>query len=147
MPAWKSCGHNMDRQLCCFFIIHKHFSRAQNLWCWAEWSRKCVVPPEAIKKPEVVKVHIYWNEQCGCERPVQALLPTGTTSRKRCKYHFWFFINISMVNAFIRGKIAGKKKRCHLNFQYKVLTSILCTNTKLREIGFRQHDLCTFCKA
>ena len=32
-------------------------------------------------------------------------------------------------------------------FQYKVLTSILYTNTKLHKIGFRPNDLCSFCKA
>ena len=32
-------------------------------------------------------------------------------------------------------------------FQYKVLTSVLYTNTKLHKIGFRPNDLCSFCKA
>ena len=32
-------------------------------------------------------------------------------------------------------------------FQYKVLTSILYTNTKLHKIGFRPNDLCSFCEA
>ena len=32
-------------------------------------------------------------------------------------------------------------------FQYKVLTSILYTNTKLHKIGFRPNDHCSFCKA
>ena len=31
-------------------------------------------------------------------------------------------------------------------FQYKVLNSILYTNTKLYKIGFRTNDLCSFCK-
>ena len=30
-------------------------------------------------------------------------------------------------------------------FQYKVIDSILYTNTKLYKIGFRTNDLCTFC--
>ena len=30
-------------------------------------------------------------------------------------------------------------------FQYKVINSILYTNTKLYKIGFRTNDLCTFC--
>ena len=30
-------------------------------------------------------------------------------------------------------------------FQYKVINSILYTNTKLYKIGFRANDLCTFC--
>ena len=30
-------------------------------------------------------------------------------------------------------------------FQYKVIKSILYTNTKLYKIGFRTNDLCTFC--
>jgi len=30
-------------------------------------------------------------------------------------------------------------------FQYKVLNSILYTNSKLYKIGYSQHDLCTFC--
>ena len=30
-------------------------------------------------------------------------------------------------------------------FQYKVIYSILYTNTKLYKIGFRTNDLCTFC--
>ena len=32
-------------------------------------------------------------------------------------------------------------------FQYKVLNSILCTNTKLYKMGFRTNDLCSFCKS
>ena len=32
-------------------------------------------------------------------------------------------------------------------FQYKVLNSILYTNTKLCKIGFKTDDLCSFCKA
>ena len=32
-------------------------------------------------------------------------------------------------------------------FQYKGLTSILYTNTKLHKIGFRPNDLCSFCEA
>ena len=31
--------------------------------------------------------------------------------------------------------------------QYKVLNSILYTNSKLHKIGYSQHDLCTFCKS
>ena len=31
-------------------------------------------------------------------------------------------------------------------FQYKVLNSILYTNTKLYKMGFRTNDLCSFCK-
>ena len=31
-------------------------------------------------------------------------------------------------------------------FQYKVLNSILYTNSKLYKIGYSQQDLCTFCK-
>ena len=30
-------------------------------------------------------------------------------------------------------------------FQYKVINSILYTNTKLYKIGFRANDLCSFC--
>jgi len=30
-------------------------------------------------------------------------------------------------------------------FQYKVINSVLYTNTKLYKIGFRTNDLCTFC--
>ena len=30
-------------------------------------------------------------------------------------------------------------------FQYKVINSILYTNTKLYKLGFRANDLCTFC--
>ena len=30
---------------------------------------------------------------------------------------------------------------------YKVLNSILYTNSKLHKIGYSQHDLCTFCKS
>ena len=32
-------------------------------------------------------------------------------------------------------------------FQYKLLNSILYTNSKLYKIGYSQHDLCTFCKS
>ena len=32
-------------------------------------------------------------------------------------------------------------------FQYKVLNSILYTNSKLYKIGYSQQDLCTFCKS
>ena len=32
-------------------------------------------------------------------------------------------------------------------FQYKVLNSILCTNTKLFKIGFIREDKCSFCKS
>ena len=32
-------------------------------------------------------------------------------------------------------------------FQYKVLNSILYTNSKLYKIGYSQHDKCTFCKS
>ena len=32
-------------------------------------------------------------------------------------------------------------------FQYKVLNSILYTNTKLYKMGFRTNDLCSFCKS
>ena len=32
-------------------------------------------------------------------------------------------------------------------FQYKVLNSILYTNSKLHNIGYCQHDLCTFCNS
>ena len=32
-------------------------------------------------------------------------------------------------------------------FQFKVLNSILYTNSKLYKIGYSQHDLCTFCKS
>ena len=32
-------------------------------------------------------------------------------------------------------------------FQYKVLNSILYTNTKLHKMGFRTNDLCSFCKS
>ena len=32
-------------------------------------------------------------------------------------------------------------------FQYKVLNSILYTNSKLYKIGYSQHDPCTFCKS
>ena len=30
-------------------------------------------------------------------------------------------------------------------FQYKVINSILYTNSKLRKVGFRIHDACTLC--
>ena len=32
-------------------------------------------------------------------------------------------------------------------FQYKVLNSILYTNSNPHKIGYSQHDLCTFCKS
>ena len=32
-------------------------------------------------------------------------------------------------------------------FKYKVLNSILYTNSKLYQIAYSQHDLCTFCKS
>ena len=43
--------------------------------------------------------------------------PPGTTSRKWWKYLLWFFVNLSMVNAYILEKLAGKKKRRQLDFR------------------------------
>ena len=79
--------------------------------------RKRVVPPEAMKKPEVVKVYNTGMNGVDVNDQYRSYYPPGTTSRKWWKYLLWFFMNLSMVNAFILEKLAGKKKRRQLEFR------------------------------
>ena len=75
---------------------------------WGRWKR--VVPADAIKKPVVVNVYNGGMNGVDVNDQYRSYYPPGTTSRKWWKYLPWFFVNLSMVNAYILEKLAGKKK-------------------------------------
>ena len=77
--------------------------------------QKQVVPPDAMKNV----VDPIMEERMGVDINDECLsyYPPGTTSRKWWKYLLWFFVNLSMVNAYILEKLAGKKKRRQLDFR------------------------------
>ena len=79
--------------------------------------RKCVVPDDAMKKPEVVKAYKSGMNGVDVNDQYRSYYPPGTTSCKWWKYLLWFFMNLSMVNAFILEKLAGKRKRTQLDFR------------------------------
>ena len=79
--------------------------------------RKRVVPDDAMKKPEVVKAYNSDMNGVDVNDQYRSYYPPGTTSRKWWKYLLWFFMNLSMVNAFILEKLAGKRKRTQLDFR------------------------------
>ena len=79
--------------------------------------RKRVVPDNAMKKPEVVKVYNSGMNGVDVNDQYRSYYPPGTTLRKWWKYLLWFFMNLSMVNAFILEKLAGKRKRTQLDFR------------------------------
>ena len=71
---------------------------------------KRVVPADAMKKPDVVDVYNGGMNGVDVNDQYRSYYPPGTTSRKWWKYLLWFFVNLSMVNAYILEKLAGKKK-------------------------------------
>ena len=79
--------------------------------------RKRVVPADAMKKPDVVGVYNGGMNGVDVNDQYRSYYPPGTTSRKWWKYLLWFFMNLSMVNAYILEKLAGKKKRRQLDFR------------------------------
>ena len=79
--------------------------------------RKRVVPADAMKKPDVVDVYNGGMNGVDVNDQYRSYYPPGTTSRKWWKYLLWFFVNLSMVNAHILEKLAGKKKRRQLDFR------------------------------
>ena len=72
--------------------------------------RKRVVPADAMKKPDVVDVYNGGMNGVDVNDQYRSYYPPGTTSRKWWKYLLWFFVNLSMVNAYILEKLAGRKK-------------------------------------
>ena len=79
--------------------------------------RKRVVPADAMKKPDVVDVYNGGMNGVDVNDQYRSYYPPGTTSRKWWKYLLWFFVNLSMVNAHILEKLAGKKKRRQIDFR------------------------------
>ena len=79
--------------------------------------RKRVVSADAMKKPDVVDVYNGGMNGVDVNDQYRSYYPPGTTSRKWWKYLLWFFVNLSMVNAYILEKLAGKKKRHQLDFR------------------------------
>ena len=70
-----------------------------------------------MKKPDVIGVYNSGMNGVDVNDQYRSYYPPGTTSRKWWKYLFWFFLNVSMVNAFILEKLASKKKRRQLDFR------------------------------
>lgn len=70
-----------------------------------------------MKKPDVVDVYNGGMNGVDVNDQYRSYYPPGTTSRKWWKYLLWFFVNLSMVNAYILEKLAGKKKRRQLDFR------------------------------
>ena len=79
--------------------------------------RKRVLPDDAMKKPEMLKAYNSGMNGVDVNDQYRSYYPPGTTSRKWWKYLPWFSMNLSMVNAFILEKLAGKKKRTQLDFR------------------------------
>ena len=79
--------------------------------------RKRVVSADAMKKPDVVDVYNGGMNGVDVNDQYRSYYPPGTTSRKWWKYLLWFFVNLSMVNAYILEKLTGKKKRRQLDFR------------------------------
>ena len=79
--------------------------------------RKRVVPEEHMKKPDVITVYNSGMNGVDVNDQYRSYYPPGTTSRKWWKFLFWFFLNLSIVNAFILEKVAGKKNRRQLDFR------------------------------
>ena len=70
-----------------------------------------------MKKPEVVKAYKSGMNGVDVNDQYRSHYPPGTTACKWWKYLFWFFMNLSMVNAFILEKLAGKRRRTQLDFR------------------------------
>ena len=56
-----------------------------------------------------------------------------------------FILTATIWNKFLRGHTLSLSSRIAKAFHYKLINSILYTNTELYKIGFRTNDLCTFC--
>lgn len=89
--------------------------------------RKQVVPADAMKKPNVVVVYNSGMNGVDVNDQYRSYYPPGTTSWKWWKYLFWFFINLSMVNAFILEKLARKKKRRQLDFHQELAKLLIAS--------------------
>lgn len=63
---------------------------------------------------------VAWTGSLWMINTVVIRLCSVTTSWKWWKYLLWFFLNLSMVNAFILEKITGKKKQSQLDFRWEL---------------------------
>ena len=79
--------------------------------------QKRVVPADVMKKPDVVNLYNGGMNGVDVNDQYRSYCPPGTTSRKWWRYLLWFFVNLSMVNAYILEKLASKKKRRQLDFR------------------------------
>ena len=75
---------------------------------------------DSMKKPDVVGGYKCGMNGVDVNDQYCSYYPPGTTSQQWWKYLLWFFPNLSMVNAFILEKIAGKKKRRQLDFRQEL---------------------------
>ena len=89
--------------------------------------RKRVVPSEAMKKPDVMGVYNSGMNGVDVNDQYRSYYPPGTTSRKWWKYLFWFFLNESMVNAFILKKLASKKKQYQVDFRRELAKLLIAS--------------------
>ena len=86
---------------------------------------KVMMQCNAMKKPVVVDVYNGGMNGVDVNDQYRSYYPPGTTSRKWWKYLLWFFVNLSMVNAYLLEKIAGKKKRCQLDFRRELAKQLI----------------------
>ena len=116
---WEFSCYDVERQTYCIFTIDQHFPEPeihaiQQVICGC---RRWVVPADVMKKPDVVDVCNGGMNGVNVNDQHQSYYPPGTTSRKWWKYLLWFFVNLSMVNAYILEKLAGRKKWHQLDFR------------------------------
>ena len=62
---------------------------------------KVMMQCNAMKKPVVVDVYDGGMNGVDVNDQYRSYYPPGTTSRKWWKYLLWFFVNLSMVNAYL----------------------------------------------
>ena len=86
---------------------------------------KRVVPNDMRKKPEVIGVYNLGMNGVDVNDQYRSYYPTGTPSKKWWKYLLWFFVNLSVVNAYILEKIAGTKKRRQLHFRLELAKQLI----------------------
>lgn len=90
----------------------------------AQGRRKWVVPADAMKKPDVVNVYNGGMNGVDVNEKYRSYYPPGTTFHKWWKYLLWFFVNLSMANAYMLEKLAGKKRR-QLDFRRELVKLLI----------------------
>ena len=115
--------HECSQQLRCF----------KNLFRWLFSTNTCGGEPDQIKISLSNKNEILFRERFA--------KPPNIIQKLQSNFHF-NSDNLKQIFKLPHSIVVESYVKA---FQYKVINSILYTNTKLYKIGFRTNDLCTFC--